>query len=82
MSAWEEIHRQEGDSTWRMWVPGGWLVRTLFHSTEGISEALTFYPDANHRWGKEDPPQIVRDNVKEERRIRKPQTLPTGSVRK
>lgn len=36
----------------RLWVPGGWLVRTVESGEQEISVSITFYPDALHSWLK------------------------------
>jgi hypothetical protein len=35
--------------TWRVGVPGGWLILVINH-TPDKSTGLTFYPDATHGW--------------------------------
>ncbi|MFH1689740.1 MAG: hypothetical protein ABIE42_05815 [Candidatus Eisenbacteria bacterium] len=54
---WEEINKEEGESTARMRVPGGWIVRAQEWDSVGDGEtyvvALTFVPDPGHAWGRE-----------------------------
>jgi hypothetical protein len=46
-SHWERIT----DNTWRMCVPGGWLVKTMEDvSYRGVSTHMVMIPDQNHEW--------------------------------
>lgn len=42
-AVWERVVSGMGNCTYRMYVPGGWLV-------EYCSEAITFMPDKDHEW--------------------------------
>ncbi len=47
---WEEIDYDQGDSTARMRVPGGWLVRTVIGHLESPAVHMIFFPDPHHDW--------------------------------
>ncbi len=44
-------------SMWRTPVPGGWLVMTLNSKSNDPQPMLSFYPDANHVWKGNAPPE-------------------------
>ena len=44
-------------SVWRTPVPGGWLIKTLNSNSNSPDPALTFYPDAEHCWIGNPPPE-------------------------
>jgi hypothetical protein len=45
---WETVTKIEGDYTFRLRVPGGWLVRCWTESDTGTTPV--FLPDPNHEW--------------------------------
>ena len=53
IKTWELISNDEtvGLKTWRLNVPGGWLVTVL--DTSHCITNLTFIPDAIHNWTME-----------------------------
>ena len=44
---WELVNTNVFDDTYRMMVPGGWIVKIM---KENESSALLYYPDKDHRW--------------------------------
>lgn len=51
---WQDIgdpaKRYGSASMFRAKVPGGWLIRLSSQTNTTASEAITFYPDADHVW--------------------------------
>ena len=50
---WEIVENTDSDSTERLAVPGGWLVRTQAIDSDDdsvLATALVFLPDAKHEW--------------------------------
>lgn len=47
---WEEL-RSEPHRTWRMKLPGGWLIAVGSSDTKGAA----FYPDPDHSWDGRSP---------------------------
>ena len=66
---WEFLGKQEMlDSTagkgyayapllWRTPVPGGWLLMTLNSKSSDPQPTVSFYPDAEHLWRGNAPPE-------------------------
>ncbi len=44
-------------SMWRTPVPGGWLLMTLNSKSNDPQPLLSFYPDADHLWQGNAPPE-------------------------
>lgn len=44
---WGLVSRDVKTDTYRMWVPGGWLIKIECYNN---SSSITFYPDPNHVW--------------------------------
>jgi len=55
---WELVHNKSGvnfaEKTFRLSVPGGWLVRAGYFVGERLSMAMTYLPDDNHEWTVDD----------------------------
>jgi hypothetical protein len=51
---WELIHFIRGANTdcrtYRLKVPGGWVVRDAYYFREHLEFAMIFVPDPNHSW--------------------------------
>jgi hypothetical protein len=48
---WEQLKDNlTHSSTFRMKVPGGWLVKTGPWREPGAALSITFYPDPDHLW--------------------------------
>ena len=50
LNKWEQI-TSDPEFTFRMKVPGGWLVKVITGPCTAMS--ICFYPDPMHRWGVE-----------------------------
>jgi len=44
-------------SMWRTPVPGGWLIMTVNNKSNDPQPVLSFYPDADHIWKGNAPPE-------------------------
>lgn len=44
-------------SMWRTPVPGGWLLMSLNSKSNGPQPVMSFYPDADHLWQGNTPPE-------------------------
>lgn len=52
---WEPIPGKAGYASHRLWVPGGWIVRSASSRYKyGTSISQTFVPDENHSWKLDD----------------------------
>jgi len=54
MQKWELVDKSGGvnsaEKTFRLRVPGGWLVRVGYFVGERLSMAMTYLPDGNQEW--------------------------------
>ena len=49
-SSWECIGRVIQCHTWRMEVPSGWIIAGDNSASTEHGYAMTFVPDADHKW--------------------------------
>lgn len=56
----EVVPGETGSVTFRMWVPGGWLIRNVswlggrYHTDSmAQSESMVFVADMSHSWGRD-----------------------------
>lgn len=50
---WEKIEQREGHycyESFRLKVPGGWLVRTMCYHFGQLAVAVIFFADASYSW--------------------------------
>ena len=47
---WEKIHHKGNGSSYRLQVPGGWIVKSSYWSSDGAALAQIFIADPKHEW--------------------------------